>query len=182
MISTTFAAVALSAALSTGAVAPTFQTDYAKALQTASAEQKPLAVFIGKGETGYTKVAGGEIPTEAGQLLAKNYVCVYVNTDTDAGKSLAGKFDISKGLVISGKGGDVQALRYAGTVTPLELTGYLSKYSGAKTVATTETAASGAPAATITGGCANGQCGTATISSGCANGQCPGTVRYTRRR
>jgi len=178
MISTTFAAV-LGAALSTGAVAlPTWQTDYAKALQTASAEQKPIAVFIGKGEAGYTKVAGGEIPVDAGQILAKNYVCVYVNTDTAAGKTLAGQFDITKGLVISGKGGDVQALRFAGTATPLELTGYLSKYSGTKAVVSTETAgAATIPAGAVYSSCPNGRCGsvysTYPAFSTCPNGKCP---------
>lgn len=183
MISTTFAAVALSAALTAGAATPTWQSDYAKALQTASAEQKPIAVFIGKGETGYTKVAGGQIPTDAGQLLAQNYVCVYVNTDTAAGKALAGKFDISKGLIISGKGGDVQALRYAGTVTPIELTGFLTKYSSAKAVTTTENAGT-TDAPVVAGGCANGQCGSSAVSGGCANGQCSGTSRggLLRRR
>lgn len=183
MISTTFAAVALSAALSTGAVAvPNWQTDYSKALQTAATEQKPIAVFIGKGDKGFAKVAGGDLPADASELLARNYVCVYVNTETDAGKSLAGKFQISKGLVISGKGGNVQALSYAGSITPMELTGYLTKYSNTKAVSTTET--HGGAEAPVAGGCANGQCGSVTVSSGCANGQCSGTTSrgFFRRR
>ena len=177
----TFATLAL---LASGATeTPSFQTDYTKALQTAAAQQKPVAVFIGKGAVGYAKLVGGSIPVDANQLLAKNYVCVYVNTDTESGKALAGQFDISKGLVISGKGGDVQALRYSGAVTPLELTGYLSKYRGTSAVTTTETASEtvAAPAAApATSSCANGQCGSAAFSSGitssCANGNCSGTT------
>ncbi len=182
MISTTFAAVALSAVLSTGAVAvPTWQSDYSKAIAAAAAEQKPVAVFIGQGQAGYSKLVGGEFPTDAGQLLAKNYVCVYVDTDTAAGKSLAGQFDISKGLVISCKGGDVQALRYTGTVSPSNLTSYLTKYSEAKTVATTETVGA-VPAGAIYGGCPNGRCPTSAYTpvyssyptfSSCLNGKCP---------
>jgi hypothetical protein len=174
----TFTTIAL---LATGAAGlPTWQTDYGIALKTASAQQKPIAVFIGKGEAGYAKVVGGSIPTDAGQLLAKNYVCVYVNTETTAGQKLAGQFDISKGIVISGKGGSVQALRYAGNVTPLELTGYLNKYSGTETVSTTETAgAATIPATAVYGSsCANGRCGTPVYSSypafsSCPNGRCP---------
>jgi len=175
MITTTFAAVALSAVLSTGAIAvPTWQPNYSKAIAAAAAEQKPLAVFIGKGETGYAKLVGGEFPTDAGQLLAKSYVCVYVDTDTAAGKSLAGQFDISKGLIISCKGGDVQALRYTGEVSPSSLTKYLTKYSEAKTVATTETAAEASAATTVI---------PASFSTGgCASGNCPGTRTYSRRR
>lgn len=185
MMSSTFAAVVLSAALSSGAVAtPSWQTDYAKAITLAAAEQKPVAVFIGKGQTGYTQVVNGTIPTEAGQLLAKNYVCVYVDTTTAAGKTLAGQFDISRGFVISGKGGSVQALRYAGTVAPENLTTYLSKYSEVKTIVTTETAGEATLPATSFGGCPNGRCpstvsGTYTPiysgfpSSSCPNGKCP---------
>ena len=186
MIATTFAAVALSAVLSTGAVAvPTWQTDYSKAIATATAEQKPVAVFIGKGVSGYSKLVGGEIPADAGQLLAKSYVCIYVDTDTTAGKSLAGQFDISKGLVISCKGGNVQALRYTGAVSPTSLTGYLAKYSEAKTIATTENAGEyvAVPAGAIYGNCPNGRCPTSSYSpvyssypttfSNCPNGKCP---------
>jgi hypothetical protein len=181
MITTTFAAVALSAVLSTGAVAvPAWQTDYAKALTAAAAEQKPIAVFIGKGDAGYAKLVGGEIPADAGQLLAKSYVCVYVNTDTAAGKTLAGQFDMSKGLVISCKGGNVQALRYGGAVAPQSLTTYLTKYSDAKTVVSTETAGDAViPATVFQSGCPNGRCPTSPIYSNyapfsnCPNGKCP---------
>lgn len=172
MITTTFAAIAMSAVLSTGAVTvPTWQTDYSKALAAAAADQKPVAVFIGKGEAGYAKLVGGEIPSDAGQLLAKNYVCVYVDTETPAGQKLAEQFDMPQGLVISGKGGNVQALRFRGRLTQGRLTGYLNKYSEVKTVVTTESAVEGSattsdvvPAAFSTGGC--------------PNGRCPGTVSY----
>ena len=175
----TFATLAL---LASGATAPSWKTDYTQALKFAAAEQKPVVVFIGKGETGYAKLVGGSIPSDAGQLLAKDYVCVYVNTDTAAGHKLAGLFDINKGMVISGKGGDTQALRFTGNVSPLELTGYLSKYRTTSTVATTEIA-NEAPAAapvsttTATSSCANGNCGSSisSFSSGCASGNCPGT-------
>ena len=179
---TTFATIAL---LATGTAGlPTWQTDYTTAIQSAVTQQKPVAVFIGQGKTGYAKLVGGSIPLDAGQMLAKSYVCVYLNTDTEAGKSLAGKFDISKGLVISGKGGSVQALRYEGNVSPLELSGYLSKYSEASTVATTETVgATVLPSGVVYGSsCANGNCGTPVYSTGystypafssCPNGRCP---------
>jgi len=172
----TFAAIAL---LATGATeTPSWQTDYTKALQFAAAQQKPVAVFIGQGNAGYAKVAGGSIPADASQILAKNYVCVYVNTDTAAGKNLAGQFEINKGLVISGKGGDVQALRFAGSVTPLELTGYLSKYKGTSAVSTTETAGTAPVGTTTSSSCPNGRCGTIIYSSypsfsSCPNGKCP---------
>lgn len=145
MFSTTFAAVTLSAVLSTAAIAtPTWQADYATAVSAATTQRKPVAVFIGRGDAGYAKVVGGEFPADARQLLAKNFVCVYIDTDTTAGQSLAGQFHLSKGLVISSAGGNVQALRHNGAVAPTELATYLTKYSDAGTVVTTEKAGEGA--------------------------------------
>ena len=138
MISTTFTAVALGAILSTGAVSvPTWELDYGQALATAAADEKPVAVFIGSGKTGYAKLVGGEIPPDAGQMLAKNYVCLYVDTDTAAGKKLAGQFGLSSGLILSCKGGNTQALRHTGSVSGPDLTGYLNQFSDKSAVATT---------------------------------------------
>lgn len=193
MITTTFATVALSAVLSTAAIeTPNWQSDYSKALTAAATQQKPVAVFIGSGEGGFAKVTGGQLPADAGQVLAKSYVCVYVDTDTTAGKTLAGQFELTNGLVISSKGGNVQALRHTGTVAPADLTGYLTKYSEVKSVATTEQGGV-VPAGVVVGGCANGRCptsytypagavyqggyapayGTFPAYSTCPNGRCP---------
>ena len=179
MISTTtFAAILLGSVLSAESVAiPSWQSDYAQAMTTASTQQKPLAVFIGRGDAGYSGLVGGEIPTEAGKLLNKSFVCVYVDTDTTDGKSLANAFGLAKGLVISNKGGTVQALRHTGTIAPADLTNYLSRYSDPVSVVTTEKVGQGhapattaAPAGVVYSACPNGQCG--VISAGCPNGQC----------
>jgi hypothetical protein len=190
MVTTTFAAVVLSAALANeAAVAPTWETSYARASQTAIAQRKPLAVFIGRGDNGYARVVGGAMPTEAGRLLANSYVALYVNTDTADGRALATAFGVDEGLVISCRGCEVQALKYGGVVSAEALSGYLTKYSAANTtVATTERAGTAAvvvPATTWTGGCANGRCGVvapagyapmyypALGGSSCPNGRCP---------
>lgn len=202
MFTTTFAAAALTGLLPVGAetLTPTWQSDYQSAIQVAVAQQKPVAVFIGHGEAGYDKlVSDGKIPADAGKQLANGYVCLYVDTDTAAGKTLAGQFQLTEGLVISSPGGAVQALRHSGNLSSAQLTGYVAKYSQPATVVTTDyrgtvvnsgvVQASGvAPVGVqpvysgqvIYGGCANGQCPTYTpvysgynISGGCANGQCP---------
>ncbi len=201
MLPTTFVAVALSVVLAgeTAALTPDWQTDYHKAVAVAGAQQKPIAVFIGQGEAGYSRlVSEGSIPAEAGQLLAKNYVCVYVDTDTAAGKALAGDFALSTGLVISNKGGSYQALRHTGTVSPADLTGYLTRYGTVTTVTTTAErglvpVSAVSPGVVIGGGCPNGRCGTVItggygypatttlpygyapypVMGGCPNGRCP---------
>lgn len=200
MVTTTFAAVVLSAVLSPSAVSPNWQSDYGTALTAAADQQKPLAVFISRGEAGYAALVGGKIPTEAGQLLGKSYVCLYVNTDTTEGKNLAGQFALSDGLVISNKGGDLQALRHNGAVSPEALTSYLTKYSGQTAVVRTETVGAIAPATivpagAVVGGCANGRCGLSTgyyqpaqpvqgytapaaVVGGCANGRCGLSTGY----
>lgn len=187
---TSFTAAAL-LALSAGSVpSVNWQADYATAMSAAVAQQKPMAVFIGQGEAGYAKlVAGGQIPASAGEVLSNEYVSVYVNTDTAAGKALAGQFEMSAGLVISTRGGAKQALRLPGTVTATDLTGVLTTLGTTTVVSTPVVSGTVVPASytvpattyaapvmnyapvqmyapayaprTISfgGGCANGRCG-----------------------
>lgn len=161
MITTTLAVLALAGGLSAGnAPSPGWQKDYAAALSVASSELKPVAVFIGHGTTTPTKmVVDGTIPTEAVQLLREKYVCVFVDTETASGKELAGRFDLSEGLVISGPGGTVQALRHSGTVAGADLTGKLTRYATASQPATTVTTGYSSASVIYAGGCANGSCG-----------------------
>ncbi|HUR53945.1 MAG TPA: hypothetical protein VMZ71_07430 [Gemmataceae bacterium] len=137
MVSTSFTAAAF-VVLSAGSIpAPNWQKDYATAMTAAVAQQKPMAVFIGQGEDGFKKlVAGGQFPAEAGQVLSSQYVSLYVNTDTAAGKALAGEFELSAGLVISTRGGAKQALRLQGTLNGTDLTGVLTTLGSTTTVTT----------------------------------------------
>jgi hypothetical protein len=179
MMITTLTAAALLLAPGASNNIPSWQADYSKAMTAASAEKKPLAVFIGKGATGAASVlADGTVPAKATELLGSKFVCVFVNTDTAEGKALAGQFGLTQGLVISTKGGDKQALWHNGSVSGENLTAFLTKYS-APTVAVTTTEYSGvvtASYAPAVGGCANGQCGVRyyypQFTGGCANGQC----------
>jgi hypothetical protein len=143
-----------------------------------------MAVFIGRGEAGPAKLVNdGQFPTKAGEVLNASYVSVYVDTDSAAGKALAAEFGLSEGLVISNRGGKLQALRHTGTLTPTQLNEYLVRYADTMTVATT---AAGGYA--VGGGCAGGACGYAGgyaggasycgasggYGSGCSTGYCGG--------
>jgi len=158
MVTTTLAVLALAGGLSAGnapSPSPSWQKDYAQALAVASSELKPVAVFIGHGTTTPTKmVVDGRIPTEAARLLRDKYVCVFIDTATPAGKELAGRFAVTEGLVISGPGGQVQALRHSGAVEGADLTGKLSQYATTGQPATTATTG-----VVVGGDCANGTCG-----------------------
>ena len=191
MVSTSFTAAAL-LALSAGSVpSVNWQADYATAMSAAVAQQKPMAVFIGQGDAGYAKlVSGGQIPASVGQVLSNQYVTVYVNTDTAAGKALAGQFEMSAGLVISTRGGDKQALRLNGTLTGADLTGVLTTLGSTTTTVVSTPAVTGtvlpvsytAPATTYAAPAVNYApvqtyapqmyAPRMIISGGCANGRC----------
>ncbi|MCE9563729.1 MAG: thioredoxin family protein [Planctomycetes bacterium] len=165
MVTTTLAAVALAGALSVGAKpSPSWQTDYAHAMSAASAERKPIAIFIGSSAKKPGKmIDDGTIPESAAQLLRESYVCLFVDTDTEAGKDLSSKFEIAEGLVISSPGGNVQALRHIGAVGGTELSRQLGQFATA-----------GQPTTTVTTGIRPVVAGTSQIimSGNCAGGNC----------
>jgi hypothetical protein len=115
---------------------------------------------------------------------------VYVDTDTAAGQSLASAFSLPKGLIISSKGGELQALRHTGNISPTDLTGYLTRYSETKDITTTEKVGEvsnmAIPSGAVFSSCQNGRCGLTSGSpvyapvtshayptfSSCPNGQC----------
>jgi hypothetical protein len=148
MINTLLAVVALTGTLAPGAK-PEFQaqTDYGQALKQAADEKKPMAVLIGKGDTFAKLLTDKGLSAEAKKVLTEKYVCVSVNVDTEAGRTLAGQFQMTDGLVISSAGGSHQAFRQAGTVTATDLAKHTTTYANATgTPVTTVTA--GAPVVT----------------------------------
>lgn len=173
MISTLAVAVVAGFVASAAPVQPTFSTDYRTALTVASEQHKPVAVFITAGGS-QQLVSGQAIRPETLSALKASFVCVSVDTATEAGKKLAASFEMSEGLVISDAAGKSQALRHAGKVTESQLSTYSQTYAAADAVTLS--------ALTLTPTCANGRCGTAapTCTSGscgvpvasCTNGSC----------
>lgn len=193
MIATTFCVLALASSgldLGISPANPRWQTDYSLALTRASAEKKPMAVFIGHGsDTIKRMTTDGVITADAAKLLTASYVCLYLDADTAKGKDLASQFEITEGLVISSPGGNMQAYRYTGTLPTATLTRELTHYASAGEPTTTVSAGAVSGRYVITsGGCANGSCGTVIPASGqytypgaatypfgssCPNGRCP---------
>ena len=130
MISTQLLAMASGLILGS-ASAPNWQSDYSSALAQAMTQHKPVAVLINAGE------AGKQLPPAAVAALANNFVCVYADVATPAGRELANSFQLAEGLVISDRDAHVQALRYAGKVTGETVTKYAEQY--AAPVAVTQT-------------------------------------------
>ena len=187
MIATAFAVLALASGVDLGLSPsnPKWQTDYAQAMINASAEKKPMAVFIGHGNDMVKRMtAEGVISADAAKLLAASYVCIYLDTDTASGKDWAGRFEITQGLVISNPGGTLQAYRYTGNMPATTLTRELTHYASAGQPSTTVSAGvlpTRPCFVYTTGGCANGSCQTIIPASGvtypygssCPSGRCP---------
>ena len=109
---------------------PTFAPTYGKALALAQEQKKPVAVFIGQGTEGFAKlVTDGGLTADAAQSLKAEFICLYVDSTTEAGKDLAGSFQMTEGVVISDRAGTLQALRHEGAISPVVLTSYATTYS-----------------------------------------------------
>jgi hypothetical protein len=169
MTTTMLAAFALAGAFAPAATPePNVQTDYARALKVAAAEQKPVAVLIGAGDSFAKLMRDANLSAETKKALGDKFVCVSVDVNTPAGKELAAEFQMADGLVISTAGGAYQSVRHAGAVTATDL----AKHTGTLTSAPVATSAASAPAVV----CANGTCSLVSSSFGatanCASGNC----------
>lgn len=126
-----------------GGESPNWLTDYVEARKAAAEQSKPLAVVFGVGKDGWQKVArGGALGTENQQLLATQYVCVYVDNASDEGKRIAKALEVNSesGLVISDRLGRVMAFHHQGNLSVPDLAWYLKRYAApGRTTAATET-------------------------------------------
>jgi hypothetical protein len=108
-----------------------WHTSYAHAQQLGVTDKKPLAVFFGSGQGGFAQVSrDGQLSSEVQKALG-NYVCLYVDMDTDAGKKLAADFAINRatGLVISDKTGNLQAFYHDGHLSNDDLNRWLTRFA-----------------------------------------------------
>jgi hypothetical protein len=117
--------------------------DYDSAQMLGKKESKPLAVFFGSGKAGWDQVTRErELSKEVRQLLAKNYICVYIDTKHPTGRQLASSFEVSEriGLVVSDHTGNYQAFHHQGDLPNEQLLQYLTRYADSqRIVRTTDT-------------------------------------------
>jgi hypothetical protein len=121
---------------------PTWLNDYSQARRLGADQNKPLAVFLSPGKENWGKRAmEGEQGKEVRRLLASHYVCVSINTSTEAGRRLAEAFEMAggKGIILSDRSGAVQAFRHEGELTNGDLGRYLARHSTTDRATTTET-------------------------------------------
>jgi hypothetical protein len=122
-----------------GTDGPSWQTDYSAARKQAASAGKPLAVFFGGGQTGYEKVAREGLNGATRKVLAKDYVCCYVDVTTPAGKQLAKDFEITRGVgvVVSDRSGKSQAFHYDGDLSVGDLRRCLERFGDPNLVVNT---------------------------------------------
>jgi hypothetical protein len=155
---------------------PSWKNDYSQARLVALEGKKPLAVFIGSGVSGWQQVsADGGFQAKVNELLKDKYVCVYVDTDTAAGKNLAKDFQVDgKGLVISDKSGKTQAFHHSGDLNKELLEKALVRHADTAEAAATETVADLAPKPVIKYQSTCPSCSNYAPSYGsCPGGNCP---------
>jgi hypothetical protein len=150
---TFMAMIALTTSFSTANLSPTptWLTDYGIAQQRVTAAGKPMAVFVGSGQEGWSKVLkDGALDAGLKRLLADKFVCLYVDTETTTGRALASSFEVAtRGLIISDRKGTAQAYSLSGALTKAELAQTLEKYADARTLQYTETVVRDAPATVV---------------------------------
>jgi hypothetical protein len=132
MFTTTLVVALAGFVASTTVGSPRWHADYGAARQLGQQTSKPLAVFVGSGKDGWNRVSQeGELGKAVRQLLAKNYICVYVDTELQNGRQLASVFEIpkGKGLVVSDQTGKYQAFYHKGDLPNEQLLRYLGKYA-----------------------------------------------------
>ena len=120
---TSIMGVALAAAFASApTLTPAWHHDYRQARELGERERKPLVVVIGSGKTPWANLSKvAEQDESINQTLLSSYVCLFVDTDTTEGQRLAKFFEMSQGLVISDKSGEVQSFRQAGELSAPQL-------------------------------------------------------------
>ncbi len=110
---------------------PNWVRDYALARREGRERQLPLAVFIGAGRAGWNEISReGRLDPDVRRVLAENYVCVYVDSESPAGRRLASAFEsAAPALVISTFSGNDQAFRHEGRLGNDQLADYLRRYA-----------------------------------------------------
>jgi len=128
---------------------PNWQPDYKQARSLAAKDNRPVVVVLGSGTSGWNQlVSEGRFQDAFDLTLRSKYVWVYVDTDSEKGKKLADDFQVKAGpgLIISGRGGDLQAYRRVGAMDAKGLKEILAKYAEVERVVR-RTEHSGEPAA-----------------------------------
>lgn len=119
---------------------PVWLDDYGLGCKQCEKVGKPLALFVGSGSAGWQHLSqDGQLSQETAEILAKKYVCVYVDANRKEGRDLAMALEMPNhlGMVISDSTGHYQAFRHEGDLRSEDLNRYLRRYSDPQRLVTT---------------------------------------------
>ena len=114
---------------------PMWMKNYATALKYSREQHKPLAIFVGCGEDGWRKVVrGGKVGKDTKRMLSKEFVCLYLDAETPAGKKMVTALKVSDdmGLVLGDRNGEYIEHRHVGSMSNDDLSNCLSRCCGMK--------------------------------------------------
>lgn len=139
MFTTSLTAAMVAGLFASGSILglPEWTDSYGKAMAQAGERNKPVAVFLAAGDM-KTLLSGQGLGSEALKSLKSDYIAVRIDTTTADGKKMAEAFGMTHGVILSDRSGKQMALKHEGTLTPEQVSEYLTKYAGVTTVSTTE--------------------------------------------
>jgi hypothetical protein len=119
---------------------PTWLDDYSAAQAKVTVAGKPMAVFVGTGRAGWEAAVRDGLDPSVSKMLAEKFVCLYVDSSTAKGKTLAAAFQVGdRGVVLSDRTGQTQAYSAAGTISRSELNRALLAYADVEVAQKTDT-------------------------------------------
>jgi hypothetical protein len=133
-----FSMAMMAAALTWSAGPTAWHVDYAQAHAEALAGDKPLfIVFCRGGQTREGAIGGLTVSDAAERLLRTDYVRLVVDSDTAAGKHLAGQFEAVEAthVVILDRSGKWQVYYKSGPIKDGELASAVTQFRRAKLTA-----------------------------------------------
>jgi hypothetical protein len=112
--------------------APTWQTDYAAAKRLSERLHRPLLVVAGRGPDGWRQLVRDGWDGNHSRQVRGQFVGLYLDAATPAGRKLAEAFDLGDGgVAVSDRGGAVMAFHHPGALTAEQFGLALARYADA---------------------------------------------------
>lgn len=114
----------------------TWRLDYGRAIQEVAEQDKPLFIAFDKVDSDVGKMVASDqfMDSQVENALAADYVRMFVDVESEAGKELAAQFGAVEfpGFVVIDRSAHWQAYRRSGSHSPADLLSVLTRYRRTK--------------------------------------------------
>jgi thioredoxin-related protein len=114
----------------------TWESSYAKAIQDVQRTDKPLFIVFDKGSSSFRNMVHENpfLSEQVEEALSADYLRMFVDTETEAGKKLAGQFEADElpRIVVIDRSGEWQVYRKSGSPTSDQVQSVLAQYRRSK--------------------------------------------------